>query len=459
MYKDNNTLVRILEIQLKDYKNVSEGKVNVGRLSNIYSHKADISGIYGQNGSGKTSIISAVGLIKKLLMGNSLPKDIGEYIKYGKNDMEIEVLFYIERSNIKYKVSYSLLVEKIDGESFIKRESLYYWEKEDSDNNKWKKQKGLIINDSDEKNILPKYRNSEIIKLYEDESNFIVNKKIKYRDKESFVFSHELINLIDANKEILGEEYQILGILKDYAFSNLFVIDNQQLALSDANILLPINFKNYKEEQYISMGVMPIGLEEPTYLPKEMINEIETSLVSSNKVISEIIPGLTISLKELSRQISKTGDEEIQVELLSCREGVEIPIKYESDGIKKIVAVIHLLISMFNYRTMTVLIDELDSGIFEYLLGEILEILEERGKGQLTFTSHNLRPLEVLDKNNLIFTTTNPANRYIKLKNVKTNNNLRDMYYRDLVLGGQEETIYDRTNSAKISRAFRKAGE
>ena len=114
---------------------------------------------------------------------------------------------------------------------------------------------------------------------------------------------------------------------------------------------------------------------------------------------------------------------------------------------------------MFNYNSMTVLIDELDSGIFEYLLGEILEILEQRGKGQLIFTSHNLRPLEVLDKNNLIFTTTNPNNRYIKLKNVKTNNNLRDMYYRDLILGGQEETIYDKTNSARIARAFRKAGE
>lgn len=101
----------------------------------------------------------------------------------------------------------------------------------------------------------------------------------------------------------------------------------------------------------------------------------------------------------------------------------------------------------------------MDAGIFEYLLGELLEILEQKGKGQLIFTSHNLRPLEVLDKYNLIFTTTNIDNRYIKLKNVKTNNNLRDIYYRDLILDGQDEIIYDRTNSAKIARAFRKAGD
>ena len=65
----------------------------------------------------------------------------------------------------------------------------------------------------------------------------------------------------------------------------------------------------------------------------------------------------------------------------------------------------------------------------------------------------------IYNKNNLVFTTTNKDNRYIKFKNVKTNNNLRDMYYRDLILGGQDEVIYDRTNSAKIARAFRKVGE
>ena len=144
MYQYKNTLVRILEIKLKNYKNVSEGKVEVGRLSNIHNHKADIIGIYGQNGSGKTSIISAIGLIKKILMGKPLPKDIDEYIKYGKDKINIEVLFYIEGDNIKYKSSYSLLIEKIDGESFIKKESLHYWDKK-GDSEKWNTQKSLII--------------------------------------------------------------------------------------------------------------------------------------------------------------------------------------------------------------------------------------------------------------------------------------------------------------------------
>ena len=458
MYNSTDNVVRILEINLKNYKNISDGRVKMSDISNIENGAGDVLGIYGQNGSGKTSIISTVGIIKDVFSGKPLPEDIYEYIMYGKDESEIDILFYIKNNNQRYKVRYNVIISKDDEDTFIKEESIHYWHKMNVDDD-WDRVKGLIINMYDKNNIYPKHRNEELLKLYDDNSDFIVNKKMRFRNRESLIFSKELLKLINNNSEKISKEYEILSILQHYATSNLFIIDNKELALSDANILLPMNYKNYIDDKYISMGVMPIGLDRPTYLPREAVSEIGTSLKASNKVISEIIPGLTIKLKELKRQISKSGEEEILVELLSCREEVEIPIRYESDGIKKIVAVLHLLIAMFNYNSMTVLIDELDSGIFEYLLGEILEILEQRGKGQLIFTSHNLRPLEVLDKNNLIFTTTNINNRYIKLKNVKTNNNLRDMYYRDLVLGGQDEVIYDRTNSAKIARAFRKAGE
>ena len=460
MQKIDDSMVRILEVSLKNYKNISRGTVKISNIANIENGKGDIHGIYGQNGSGKTSIITAVGIIKDILSGKPLPKDIDEHIMYGKDESEINVLFYIENENEneRYKVKYSIIFFKDNERTFIKEESIHYWYK-DNINNGWDRVKGLIINKYNKNSIYPRHRNSEIFDMYSDSNDFIVNKKIKFKNRESLIFSEELLSLINNNLNKIDKDYKILNILQNYAVSNLFIIDNKRLALSDANILLPMNFKNYRGNEYASMGVMPVGLSESTFLPRKAVDEIDLSLKASNKVISEIIPELKIKLKELKIQTSKLGEEEVLVELFSCRGDIEVPIRYESDGIKKIVAVVDLLIAMFNYKSMSVFIDELDSGIFEYLLGEILEILEQRGKGQLVFTSHNLRPLEVLNKNNLIFTTTNTNNRYIKLKNVKTNNNLRDMYYRDLILGGQDEVIYDKTNSAKISRAFRKAGE
>ena len=147
-----------------------------------------------------------------------------------------------------------------------------------------------------------------------------------------------------------------------------------------------------------------------------------------------------------------------RVEFISRRNGKVIPLRYESEGIKKIVSILQLLIVMYNNDSVTVAIDELDSGIFEYLLGELLRIISQRGKGQLIFTSHNFRPLETLDKSFIVFATANPDNRYIRMTNIKTNNNLRDYYYRDIMLGEQEEPIYETTNNSEIALAFREAG-
>ena len=112
---------------------------------------------------------------------------------------------------------------------------------------------------------------------------------------------------------------------------------------------------------------------------------------------------------------------------------------------------------MYNESSMCIVIDELDAGVFEYLLGEILTVLKDGGKGQLIFTSHNLRPLEVLKKDNIVFTTTNPNQRYIEFTNIGSTNNLRDLYIRTLNLGGQKEEVYRPISLSKMGMAFRKA--
>ena len=55
--------------------------------------------------------------------------------------------------------------------------------------------------------------------------------------------------------------------------------------------------------------------------------------------------------------------------------------------------------------------------------------------------------------------TQSAGNRYIRMSNVKTTNNLRDFYYRDIVLGEQSEPVYEPTNNSEIAMAFREAGK
>ena len=85
--------------------------------------------------------------------------------------------------------------------------------------------------------------------------------------------------------------------------------------------------------------------------------------------------------------------------------------------------------------------------------------MQEKAKGQLIFTSHNLRPLEVLKNESLIYTTVNPKNRYIKSVNIKNTQNKRLSYLRSIKLGGQKEKLYNETNIYKMELAMKRAGK
>ena len=84
--------------------------------------------------------------------------------------------------------------------------------------------------------------------------------------------------------------------------------------------------------------------------------------------------------------------------------------------------------------------------------------MQKSGLGQLIFTSHNLRPLEMLNSSSIIFTTTNPESRYVRASNIKPSNNLRLRYIRDITLGSDGEELYQETNSIEIAHAMRKMG-
>ena len=155
---------------------------------------------------------------------------------------------------------------------------------------------------------------------------------------------------------------------------------------------------------------------------------------------------------------NKDGINIVQVEVYSNRDGKRFLTKYESEGIKRIISLLNYLISLYNNPGVCLVVDELDAGIFEYLLGELIGVLAEEAKGQLIFTSHNLRVMEKLDKKNIVCSTINPDNRYISLKGIEKTHNRRDFYIRTIVLGGQKEKLYDDTDLQDMGYAFRKAG-
>ena len=206
-------------------------------------------------------------------------------------------------------------------------------------------------------------------------------------------------------------------------------------------------------------GDFAIPLMQPAVLNEETKNILDIIVDQINTVLYTIIPGMRIEVRDYGKQALDSGEDGWKVELMSARKGKKtIPIRMESEGIIKIISILNVLIQAFGNPSICLAIDEFDAGIFEYMLGELLDVFKKSAKGQLLFTSHNLRALEMLDKEDIMFSTVNSDNRYIHMKNVKETNNLRSMYIRSITLGGQDEVIYEETDSLKIARAFRKAG-
>ena len=305
--------------------------------------------------------------------------------------------------------------------------------------------------------FVPKSKYNELLKnIDEDVMELLLTKRLAQEQSRSFIFSREMMNRFRKSCEI--EIYlNILNGLSTFGNRELFIIDTQHEGLINMNAL-PLAFK-YKEKNSEAVGNFLLPLNKPVSIPEEATGLVKNIIDNMNIVLRQLVPGLTIGVVDLGPAVSKEGKIGRLIQLMSLKNEKAIPFQYESEGIKKIVSILQLLIVVYNNSSITVAIDELDSGIFEYLLGELLNIISEKGKGQLIFTSHNLRPLETIDKGFIAFTTTNPDNRYIRMTNVKVNNNLRDFYYRDIVLGEQSEPVYNSTNNYEIALAFREAGE
>jgi AAA15 family ATPase/GTPase len=464
----NNTTVRIDHIVIKDFKSTRYGEVSLAKGAK--DHDASIAGLYGQNGSGKTALIDAIALLKLALTATPIPVQYADFVNVDAESAYFKFEFSIIDKNrsASYKTKYEFSLRKIPNESLsnasepIHETEPYRAElfnevlscSYESPDTKLKMQN--IVNAQAAEPFGPHTKLTALTGGQKPTiTNLLVAKKLAARTATSFVFSNDLIDVVRKNCQ--DEHYiTLFNALVFYGNACLFVIDTRTSGLISFNAQ-PFAFR-VDNEAGRRFGQLAIPLNQPAQLSEEDYELTKIIVNNMNIVLTQIIPGLTVGIVDLGKQLSPKGNPMNRVEFISRRNGKVIPLRYESEGIKKIVSILQLLIVMYNNDSVTVAIDELDSGIFEYLLGELLRIISQRGKGQLIFTSHNFRPLETLDKSFIVFATANPDNRYIRMTNIKTNNNLRDYYYRDIMLGEQEEPIYETTNNSEIALAFREAG-
>lgn len=467
----NISSVRITGISIHNFKNIIEGSLSFKNTRKDF--KASVLGLYGQNGSGKTALIDALELLKYALCGQTIPRKFADFINIESEVATLLFDFEIRTADGITPVSYQFSIRSVldvadhnidtipAGEQ---KKRVYIFNeriKSPIQGEKTTRQGTLIDTDTAEL-FLPRAKKQLLVGSSKQvDTNLQVAKKLSGAQSRSFIFSRKFLDaLSNAPNQSDTERQFYVGLLQRLVmFGNLefFVINTTHSGLMSLNAQSLVFA--FKSGELGSRDMMTIPLNEPVVIPTKEKEVIVRIIQTMNGVLEQVVPGLTIHHKNLGTQIMESGEEGTRIQLMSRRNNKDIPLSYESEGIKKIISILQLLIVMYNQPSITVAIDDLDSGVFEYLLGELLTIISERGKGQLIFTSHNLRPLETLDRGFIAFTTTNPKNRYVRMVNVKENNNLRGFYFRDIVLGGQDEELYDQTNNAEIAYAFREAGE
>ena len=463
--------VRLTGVVLRQFKNVRYGAIDLSKGRNGDSGSS-ILGVYGQNGSGKTALIDSLLVLKHLLSKFPCcpPDDVQEWVHYVNVEAEFAELAWTFRidgdGGSVRQVEYSVRLEKCrdtgSSGNEVRPARIRFVNERISlasltDGERVRK---TVLVDADSEDVFKPASRLRLLSATDKRSreDLIVAKRLAGERARSFVFSDEFADVLArASSEDVLPLKEVVGRLRHYGQYELFVVRTASTGLISLNAL-PIPF-TYEKPRFKSTGSILLPLGEDSLVPRAAFDTAQILIRHVNVVLCKLVPGLTVALKDIGSSLLPDGSPGVVVQFVSLKNAQEIPLKYESEGSKKIISVLHLLIEAFNKPSTTVAIDELDSGVFEYLLGELLQIIADRGRGQLVFTSHNLRPLETLRRDMIAFTTTNPDNRYIRFRNVKANNNLRDFYYRGIVLGGQAEEVYGRTSNSDISYAFMSAGE
>lgn len=451
-----NLFVRILDMQINNIKNMAFGEIEFRNRVKIRKdfkiEGADILGIYGPNGSGKTVLVESISILATLFKGKALGEEVKELILKGEEEASIGASFYIEDRIDKYIVRYEVKIATRKGSLIVAQEKLA---RSCLRQGKWETRTLLEYRHSEKRYLRPYHRFKEIIAK---DKNVLIElnraKELSIREATSFIFSKKLKEILKRAIANTHESNRVINALYNFAKINLHIIRHDKLDdYTVKQLILNTINSNQEKEDMIKNGIsadVNVTLEVDYEAFQKRLKQI-------NSVISAIVPGLMIKVHRYSNRLLSGQYTYNDLEIFTIRDGQSISLDIESSGIKKILAVISEIIILYNNPQVCLVIDDFDRGIFEYLFGELLEVISKGAKGQLIFTAHNLRALEVLDKECIVCTTIEPEHRYCRLKNIKKNSNLRDFYLRSILLGGQKEAIYKETSIYEIQLELRKA--
>lgn len=492
-------MIRIKSIELNGFKNVGHGVVPFpmqGKATRTQDSRSDVVGIYGPNGSGKTSVIEAIAIFRDLMSGRALADSVYDCLPREADTCSLLLTFALDQTDgivdgdgiklqgsaqdadswqLGYEVSIShddiagfsitheRLTAKRDQEGSVQSTLLSI----DASRGKTGSH-GLSVAPSTSWTAL-------FAKDARRKNAFEAWALVANEQRQSVIFSRRVFEILSEQHDVFKETIRSRSKDAQKAFERLlhpyvlcipeialYAAFNMNVVTTSSHVGVLVNMLHIRNSPTFDGSLdrhdYSVDLLKPTTLAKTEMVGFKQTINAINTVLAAFIPGCSLVIHELGIELTDDGSEGIRFEMMSHRGEALIPLRTESEGIKKLVSIANLLAVTYANPSTLLAIDEFDSGIFEYLLGQIVEMFAEYGRGQLLFTAHNLCPLERLSPKSVVFTTANPENRFFTLPNVKKSNNLRDVYLRFVELGGAKEELSAGTNQYEIDAALYEVG-
>ncbi|AHC30324.1 ATP-binding protein [Oenococcus phage phi9805] len=415
-------------IALKNYKSFHDINVDL-TVKNDINHMV---AIYGENGAGKSNFIETIfklqastrtienahrfadfqNRISKSQDGGSTKNLLNMFRRVNTMALNVKSIFsdaHMISSTENMVLNYKFIVNNKKGE--------------------------YILIFSPEGNLIKEQLSSVIEKrmglFYSIESQ---GKNIDFKLSPSLVSDSGLATEIKKSIPRLWGTHTFLAIFDDICnrLNRKYVIESSSENFrSILNAFGHISFKNDNAMGILSDGSMLRELASGK-IPERHQDEIAKTEAALNK----FFPRLYTDIKAVKYE-TKLGNGKIDYRLFAMKKIngniLKIPFDQESSGTKNLLDIFPLLLAAMEGGT--VVIDEIDTGIHDLLITNLIENIEDSIKGQLIFTTHDTVLMQQIkpDSVYIIQVDFNGKKRIVNLPKstdarIRESNNVQKLY-------------------------------
>ncbi len=386
----------LLNITVCGIKNIKEEvclnfyKKTIDKTFNPEKYR--VKAIYGENGSGKSAIITAVKIFQDLIFHDN-------YLGESKTQIFLDEI--INKVQHTFCFSCEFL---FDDAKTVYNYSIH----------------------------IGKARNN----LYEIQSEILQAKSSNYAGSHyQTIFeikNGEMVDIHCAEEEKTALERKSLNLLTNHSFIHLYIINLDEHTLFEADnpskellfhlisfmiFLLQITIYLGEEDQhelyFLQKRLKGNGLGQQTLIDELLEQGNYQDLfasISEKHVKKEFFEKYKEKVNRLTQFIQIFKNDLVSIDIDTKENGeyyvCELNLNYgdyiinkefESTGIKKLIRLFDCFVSASNGGI--VFVDEMDSNLNDVYLCKLIEYFMYYGKGQLCFTTHNLDPMSILKKN------------------------------------------------------------